>query len=145
MQRVSRMSLLRHLPLYAIDRSKKIDHLTSLYIPQISAPSTLPEFANTVAILRSPEGCPWDMEQTPQSLRDGLLEEAYEVLDALDNVDNENLQEELGDLLYHLVMQAQIASELEEFTLSDVIAGIDCKLKRRHPHVWGNLDVERFS
>jgi len=129
------------LPLYAIDRSDRIDHLTSLFVPALNSVATLPAFANTVAVLRAPGGCPWDMEQTPQSMRDDFLEEAYEVLAALDNGDHNNLREELGDLLYHLVMQAQMASEEGEFTLTDVIAGIDAKLKRRHPHVWGDWDV----
>ena len=133
--------VLESLPLYAIDRSERIDHLTSLYVPPISAISTLPSLADTVAVLRGPEGCPWDMEQTPRSMRDDLMEEAFEVLDALDAGDENNLREELGDLLYHLVMQAQMASEAGEFTLTDVIAGIDAKLKRRHPHVWGVLDI----
>jgi tetrapyrrole methylase family protein / MazG family protein len=134
--------LVEIVPLYAIDHSKNIDHLTSLFVPPTSTPATLPALANTIAILRSPEGCPWDIEQTPQSMRDDFLEEAYEVLDALDSQNTGNLQEELGDLLYHLVMQAQMASEAEEFTLNDVIAGIDAKLRRRHPHVWGDLDVK---
>ncbi len=97
--------------------------------------------AETIAILRSPEGCPWDREQTPQSLRSGFLEEASEVLEALDTQDEELLREELGDMLYHLVMQTQMASEEEIFRLPDVIAGIDAKLRHRHPHVWGDLDV----
>jgi tetrapyrrole methylase family protein/MazG family protein len=74
-------------------------------------------------------------------MREGFLEEAYEVLDALDRNDIENLSEELGDMLYHIVMQAQMASEDGDFTLSDVIAGIDIKLRRRHPHVWGDWQV----
>lgn len=133
------------LPLYSIDRSVLIDHLTSLYVPPTSELSTLPALAETVAVLRGPGGCPWDMEQTHQSMRDDLLEEAYEVLAALDTEDDDNLCEELGDLLYHLVMQAQMASEEGTFTLANVIAGIDAKLKRRHPHVWGDLDVANSS
>jgi tetrapyrrole methylase family protein/MazG family protein len=128
-------------PLYAIDRSERIDHLTSLFVPALESIATLPALANTVAVLRAPGGCPWDIEQTPKSMRDDLLEEVYEVLAALDADDHVNLREELGDLLYHLVMQAQMASEAGEFTLTDVIAGIDAKLKRRHPHVWGDWEV----
>ncbi len=109
---------LESLPLYAIDRSKYINHLTSLYVPPIFKSSTLPALAETVAILRGPDGCPWDMEQTPQSMRDDFLEEAYEVLAALDTEDESNLCEELGDLLYHLVMQAQMASEGGAFTFN---------------------------
>ncbi len=129
------------VPLYAIDRSERIDHLTSLYISPLPYAASLNALAETVAILRSPNGCPWDIEQTPQSMRSGLLEETSEVLDALDAADEVNLREELGDLLYHIVMQTQMAAEEEQFTLSDIIAGIEAKLKRRHPHVWGDWEV----
>lgn len=129
------------VPLYAIDRSDRVSHLTSLFVPPLPTPSTLNALAETVAILRSPEGCPWDQEQTPQSLRSGFLEEASEVLVALDEDDMDGLREELGDVLYHLVMQTQMASEAEEFRLAEVIAAIDAKLKYRHPHVWGDWQV----
>ena len=129
------------MPLYEIDRSERIAHLTSLYIPSLPVKAGLPALAETVAILRSPGGCPWDQEQTPQSMRGGFLEEAYEVLAALDADDSKNLCEELGDLLYHILMQTQMATEGGDFTLSDVIAGIETKLKRRHPHVWGDWQV----
>ncbi len=127
--------------LYEIDRSEATGHLTSLFVPPRVAAETLPALAETVAVLRSPDGCPWDIEQTPQTLRDSFLEEAYEVLAALDSEDSENLREELGDVLYLIVMQAQMAAEAGEFTLSEVIAGIEAKLKRRHPHVWGDWQV----
>jgi tetrapyrrole methylase family protein/MazG family protein len=97
--------------------------------------------AETVAHLRSPEGCPWDQEQTPKSLRSGFLEEACEVLEALDADDEIGLAEELGDVFYHLLMQIQMATEEDVFKLTDVIAGIDSKLKYRHPHVWGDWQV----
>lgn len=129
------------VPLYAIDHSERIDHLTSLYVPALPFAASLPALAETVATLRAPGGCPWDQEQTPQSLRDGFLEEASEVLEALDQSDELGLREELGDVFYHLVMQIQMASEDEIFRLTDVLAGIDAKLKRRHPHVWGDWDV----
>jgi tetrapyrrole methylase family protein/MazG family protein len=129
------------LALYEIDRSKKIGHLTSLFIPALPVASTVSALAETVAFLRSPDGCPWDIEQTSQSLREGFLEEAYEVLEAIDLRDSDGLREELGDMLYHVVMQAQIASEEGVFTLSEVVAGIETKLKRRHPHVWGDWKV----
>lgn len=131
--------------LYEIDRSRHIDHLTSLYVPPLSVAGSLPALAETIAVLRSPEGCPWDIEQTPQSMREGFLEEAYEVLQALDTANQVNLREELGDLLYHIVMQAQMASESGEFNLTGIIAGIDAKLKRRHPHVWGDWSVENTA
>lgn len=134
--------LVEAIPLYAIDHSPHSGHLTSLYVPSLPQVATITALAETVAVLRSPDGCPWDQEQTSQSLRSGLLEEASEVLDAIDMQDQDNLCEELGDVLYHLVMQAQIAAEAGEFTLTDVLAGIEAKLKRRHPHVWGDWQVD---
>ncbi len=102
------------------------------------------QFAKLVEImarLRSPAGCPWDREQTHQSLRPYLLEETYEVLEALDQQQNGELCKELGDLLLQVVFHAQIAGEASSFTLSEVIAGITEKLIRRHPHVFGEMKV----
>jgi tetrapyrrole methylase family protein/MazG family protein len=137
----SEAQVVESIPLYELDRSQYIDHLTSLYVPPLPYKASLANLAETVAVLRSPEGCPWDQEQTPQSMRSGLLEEASEVLAALDAADTDNLREELGDLLYHLVMQTQMAAEESDFTLAEVIAGIEAKLKHRHPHVWGDWQV----
>jgi len=133
--------LVEQIALYEIDRSDKVNHLTSLFVPPLPNPSSLANLAETVAILRSPDGCPWDQEQTHQSLRGDFLEEASEVLAALDENDMDGLREELGDVFYHLIMQIQMASEAEEFRLTDVLANIDAKLKYRHPHVWGDWQV----
>lgn len=133
------------LPLYQIDQSVQLGNLTSLYVPARPQISSLGNFADTIAILRSPNGCPWDQEQTPQSLRSGLLEEAAEVVDALDRDDIDDLREELGDLLLHIVMQTQMATEAGDFTLADVVEGIDEKIKRRHPHVWGDLEINTIA
>ncbi len=130
--------LLERVALYEIDRSEQIDLLTSLFVPPLPLPASLEALAEASAVLRGPGGCPWDQEQTPQTLRAGFLEEAAELLDALDRRDVENLREELGDVLWHIVMQAQMAREEELFRLSDVIADIHAKIKRRHPHVWGD-------
>jgi len=97
-------------------------------------------FEKLVAVqarLRAPGGCPWDREQTHQSLRTYLIEEAYEVLDALDSGDSAKLAEELGDLLLQIVFHSQIAREEGRFTVSDVIREISEKMVRRHPHVFG--------
>ncbi len=91
-----------------------------------------------VARLRAPGGCPWDREQTHASLRAGVIEEAYEVVEAINNSDDANLREELGDLLLQVVFHAQIATEENRFTFDDVAAGIAEKLIRRHPHVFGD-------
>ena len=129
------------LPLAEIDRRDDVAHLTSLYVPALSYLGGFSAFQETIAHLRAPEGCPWDREQTHQSLRKYLLEETYEVLEALDADDAEALCEELGDLLLQIVLHTQIAVDNEEFRMPDVIAHIDAKLKRRHPHVFGEVIV----
>ncbi len=94
------------------------------------------QLLKTVRTLRSPGGCNWDREQTLQSLRPYMLEEAYEVADAVDNNDMEELKKELGDLLLHIIMASDIAEDSNEFSLKEVAELIDEKLKRRHPHVF---------
>ncbi len=118
------------------------DHLTCLYIPELDPPIAveLQRFADLVATLRM--RCPWDAEQTHTSLRPHLLEEAYEVLEALDAYDEEtgsgsgHLEEELGDLLFQVVFHARIAADDGRFDLADVARGIHDKLRSRHPHVF---------
>lgn len=95
-----------------------------------------------IARLRARDGCPWDRKQTHASLRECLLEECYEVLEALDEGDSGRLCLELGDLLMQLVLHAQIAAEAGEFELADVITSINTKLIKRHPHVFGSLKVK---
>ena len=129
------------VPLYELDRQPDVDHLTSLYVPPLPRPSSLEAFQDTIARLRAPGGCPWDREQTHQSLRPHLLEESYETLAALDADDTDALREELGDLLLQIVLQAQIAVEAGEFSLAQVIEGVDAKIKHRHPHVFGDVVV----
>jgi tetrapyrrole methylase family protein/MazG family protein len=132
---------IRTSPLHELDR-EPADHLTALYIPPLSQPGSMLTFQELIAHLRSPLGCPWDREQTHQSLRPHLLEETYEVLAALDLGDMEDLKEELGDLLLQIVLHTQIAAECAEFTMSDVVGHIMQKLRRRHPHVFGEVTVE---
>jgi tetrapyrrole methylase family protein/MazG family protein len=106
-----------------------------------SIPEDLSKFDSLAAIiarLRRPDGCPWDREQTHQSLRIYLLSECYEVLEALDGDDPGKLCEELGDLLLQIVLHAQIAADTGEFEMDDVIEGISSKIVRRHPHVFGD-------
>jgi len=107
--------------------------------------NNLDKFETLVAIiarLRGPGGCPWDREQTHESLREALLEECYEVLEALDEKSSQRLSEELGDLLMQIVIHAQLAAEAGEFQLSDVIQKINRKLLYRHPHVFGSVKVK---
>jgi tetrapyrrole methylase family protein/MazG family protein len=135
---------LEAVPLYEMDR-QAMAHLTTLYVPRYDpapeAVTSFEGFQETIAHLRAPDGCPWDREQTHQSLRPNLLEETYEVLEAIDDNDPEHLLEELGDLLLQVVLHAQIAVDEGEFRMADVIRHIDAKIKRRHPHVWGNVEV----
>src|SRR6266852_3698202 len=104
-----------------------------------------PAFAKLAAVmarLRAPGGCPWDREQTPSTLRTYLIEEAYEVLDALDSSDDSKFAEELGDLLLQVLFHAQIAAEQRRFSINDVIREIHDKMIRRHPHVFGTVEAE---
>ena len=129
------------LPLYELDREPLPDHLTTLYVPPLPQTASLPALQDTVARLRAPDGCPWDREQTHRTLRSNLLEETYEVLVAIDAEDPVALCEELGDLLMQIALHVQIATEEGDFRFADVIGQIDAKLKRRHPHVFGGLQV----
>lgn len=128
--------------LYEIDRSERINHLTSLYLPHLGQYTSFEAFQEIIAHLRAPEGCPWDRKQTHESLRPYLLEETYEVLETIDNEDWEHLAGELGDLLLQIVLHTQIATEYGEFYMSDVLEHVNRKMIRRHPHVWGDTDVQ---
>ena len=102
----------------------------------------LQELIEVVAKLRSPDGgCPWDLAQTAETLMPYVIEEAYEVVDAIKGGDKEAIAEELGDLLLQVVLQAQIASESGQFSLKEITQGISQKLIRRHPHVFGDVSV----
>ena len=127
------------LALYEIDRSPYIGLLTALYLPPLAAETSFESFLEVVAHLRAPEGCPWDREQTHQTLRADLLEETYEALAALDAGDPEGLREELGDLLLLIFLHTQIASDNGDFTMVDVLRGINTKIVYRHPHVFGDF------
>ena len=100
------------------------------------------ELVEIMARLRAPGGCPWDREQTHESIKPYLLEETYEVLEAIDDGDPAKLREELGDLLLQVVFHAQMAEETEAFDIAQVIAAINEKLRRRHPHVFGEVKAE---
>ena len=106
-------------------------------LPPSSSSESLHRLRQIVARLRAPDGCPWDREQTHMSLRAGLLEEAYEVVHAIEEQDPAHLCEELGDLLLQVVFHAQLAQESGRFTFENVAEGIAEKLVRRHPHVFG--------
>jgi tetrapyrrole methylase family protein/MazG family protein len=134
--------LVEDLVLYQIDRSQHIGLLTSLYLPPLGPATSFEAFQEVIAHLRAPDGCPWDREQTHQTLRSHLLEEAYETLAALDAGDPEAMREEFGDLLLQIVLHAQIATEEGEFNMAEVLQSIHTKLVHRHPHVFGDLDLD---
>ncbi len=137
----TRDQLVEDLALYEIDRSEHIGLLSVLYVPSLGEGMAFEAFQEIVAHLRAPDGCPWDKEQTHQTLRNHLLEESYETIAAMDAGDVDGMREEFGDLLLQIVLNAQIASEEGEFTANDVIRGIYDKIIRRHPHVFGDVKV----
>ncbi len=132
---------LQKVPLFELDRTKEIDHLTTLYVPPLQSEGLYGEWSevvNIVAALRSPDGCPWDKEQTHESLRPYVIEEAYEVAQAIDEGDVDELVEELGDVLLQVLLHSQIGLDEGEFQVRDVIRTLSAKLIRRHPHVFGD-------
>ncbi|MDX2108077.1 MAG: nucleoside triphosphate pyrophosphohydrolase [Candidatus Melainabacteria bacterium] len=106
---------------------------------------SIKEFVSTVSRLREPDGCPWDREQTHESLARFLLEETYEVLEVIHSGEKQKLREELGDLLLQIVLHAQIAKEAGDFNFEDIAAGINAKMIERHPHVFGDVQVADAS
>ncbi len=131
---------IRRCPLAELADQPELAQPAALYLPA-DRRSGFSTFQQTIAHLRAPDGCPWDRAQTHQSLRPYLLEETYEVLEALDANDPAGLAEELGDLLLQIALHAQVAIDSGEFKMSDVIDHINRKLLRRHPHVFGNVVV----
>jgi tetrapyrrole methylase family protein/MazG family protein len=130
------------LALQDIDRSERFAATTSLYLPPLGPTTSFEAFLEIIAHLRAPDGCPWDREQTHQTLRTHLLEETYEVLAALDENDSQAMREEFGDLLLQVVLHAQIASEYGEFNMAEILHSIHTKIVSRHPHVFGDLEVK---
>ncbi|HEX2038754.1 MAG TPA: nucleoside triphosphate pyrophosphohydrolase [Acidimicrobiales bacterium] len=129
------------VPWADVDRAFEPDHLTSVYVPALSSPvaGELVRFHELVRTLR--ERCPWDREQTHRSLTRHLLEETYEVLEAIEGDDPDHLCEELGDLLFQVFFHAVLGAEAGQFDLADVARGIHDKLVRRHPHVFGSVEA----
>ena len=133
--------------LETVDRHPPADRHMTLHVQPLSPIAPRGDFgtlSSVVALLRSPDGCPWDREQTSESIRHNLLEEAYEAvdaLDALDAADRQSFMGELGDVLLQVVMHAQFAREAGEFTIEDVINEVSDKLIRRHPHVFGDVKL----
>jgi tetrapyrrole methylase family protein/MazG family protein len=129
------------IPLYELDRVQGYGNLSLVWVPRSEQEDlqnrTFGRLQEIVGILRSPEGCPWDREQTHASLRKNLIEEACEVLETIDDNDPEAMCEELGDLLLQVMLHAQLEDEAGAFNVYDVVQGLNEKLIRRHPHVFG--------
>ena len=132
------------VPLFELDRRTDFDHLTSVYVPPRPSRQetfSLDPLVDVMARLRAPGGCPWDNEQTHATLRRYIIEEVYEVLEAVDEQDPAHLCEELGDLLLQIVFHARIAEESGDFSMQNVVDTVTEKLIRRHPHVFGDISV----
>lgn len=134
----------KQIPLYRLDR-EPVDYLTTVFVPALPPELRRARFSELVGLmsrLRAPDGCPWDREQTPQTLRKYLIEETYEAIEAIDEDDSDLLCEELGDVLLQVVFHAQLAAECGDFNIDDVTQGIVNKLIRRHPHVFSTVSVD---
>jgi tetrapyrrole methylase family protein/MazG family protein len=141
----SHKETIRELPLEELDRSMQMSNLTSVYVPP--APDnllnhTFDRLREIIAVLRGPNGCPWDRKQTHESLRPYAIEEVYELIDAIDQQDDENIVEELGDVLLQVMLHSQIGEDQGYFQVDDVIRSITEKMIHRHPHVFGNREAE---
>lgn len=136
---------LETMPLYELDRQSTANHLSTLYVPPLDELGALrlPETLRfiTYRLRREPDGCPWDRQQTHQSLTRYVLEEAYEVVEALEENDMGKLADELGDLLLQVYLHAEIARQEGDFYIGDVFEHVNAKLIRRHPHVFGEVEV----
>lgn len=129
---------IKKIKLYELDREEDIDYLTSIYIPE-DKQNTIKDFyelLNIVNILRGDEGCPWDKEQTHETLKRYLIEECYEVIEAIDSKDDDMIIEELGDVLFQIVFHCKIGDEEGYFNIDNVIASVCNKMIYRHPHVF---------
>ncbi|MEH7457106.1 nucleoside triphosphate pyrophosphohydrolase [Bacillus sp. JJ1127] len=136
----------KKVPLYMLDHETELNNLTSVYVPPVVERASLYQqfdvLREIIAELRGPNGCPWDKKQTHQSLKKYLIEEAYEVLEAIDEEDDDHLIEELGDVLLQVMLHAQIGEDEGWFSIDDIIRTLSEKMVRRHPHVFGDIDVD---
>jgi len=132
---------LRRVPLYELDRIDGYGNLSLIWVPRSDDDTlrnrTFERLHEIVAILRSPEGCPWDREQTHQSIRKNFIEELYEALEAIDNDDPDGMQEEFGDIILQVMLHSQMEEEVGTFSVYDVLQTLNEKLIFRHPHVFG--------
>lgn len=136
---------IRTVPLYDLDRTEGYGNLSLIWVPRTEQENvrnrTFARLHEIVQILRSPEGCPWDQEQTHQSIRKNLIEETYEVLETIDDDDPDAMKEELGDLLLQVMLHSQMEEETGAFSVFDVVQTLNDKLIFRHPHVFGEAEA----
>ena len=126
------------IPLYELDMQEDIDYLTSIYIPKDDEnKKDIYDLLNLVEVLRGENGCPWDKEQSHESIKKAIVEESYEVLDAIEKEDYDGLIEELGDVLFQVIFHASIENDEGFYNFSDVVEGVYNKMTYRHPHVFG--------
>jgi tetrapyrrole methylase family protein/MazG family protein len=137
---VKGLESVRTIPLYELDRQEDIDYLTSIYVPKDL--NNVKDFHDLIEImdtLRGEEGCPWDREQTHETLRRYIIEECYEVIEAIDEQDDDKIIEELGDVLLQVVFHARLGKEEGFYDIYDITEGICNKMIERHPHIFGNV------
>ena len=141
----SSLEKIDEITLVELDQSVQLSNLTSVYVHPIledGLPHQFNQLRKVISILRGPNGCPWDRKQTHESLRPYLIEEAYELIDAIDEQDDDNIIEELGDVLLQVMLHSQIGEDHGYFTIDDVIRSTVDKMIRRHPHVFSNTVVK---
>ncbi|WP_195429592.1 nucleoside triphosphate pyrophosphohydrolase [Clostridium sp. D46t1_190503_E9] len=132
----------RKIPIYELDMQEDIDYLTSIYIPKdMDNKKDFNDLVEIIDTLRGENGCPWDMEQTHESIKNQLLEEAYEVIDSINNDDIDGMVEELGDVLLHVVFHASLGKDDGYFNIYDILESICNKMIYRHPHVFSDGKV----
>ncbi|MEH7251224.1 nucleoside triphosphate pyrophosphohydrolase [Neobacillus niacini] len=133
---------IERVPLYELDRKVTVNNLTSVYVPPVQDEQLMlknfSKLREIIATLRGPNGCPWDKEQTHESLKKYLIEETFEVIEAIDSGDIDHLVEELGDVLLQVLLHAQIGEDEGYFAIEDIIEVLSAKMIRRHPHVFGD-------
>ncbi|WP_010235220.1 nucleoside triphosphate pyrophosphohydrolase [Clostridium arbusti] len=134
---------IRKIALYELDRQQDIDYLTSIYIPKdLDNTKDFYDLLRIIDILRGENGCPWDKDQDHDSIKRNLIEESYEVLEAIDEKNENMIVEELGDVLFQVIFHSQIGKEEGYFNVNDVIEGICNKMINRHPHIFGDEIAE---
>ncbi|RBW67645.1 nucleoside triphosphate pyrophosphohydrolase [Bacillus taeanensis] len=142
----SKEEKITEVKLYELDRVLELNNLTAVYVPPVKEEEMLyhqfDKLREVIAVLRGPNGCPWDKKQTHKSLKKYLVEETYEVLEAIDNDEDDHLIEELGDILLQVMLHAQIGEDEGFFSVDDVIYAVTEKMIRRHPHVFGDINVK---